>query len=261
MARKAKKVAGQRRKNATGESRSRAPEVRPELRQRRRATAWRLLRWAVLGLVLAGLIPVVLSGVYFFKPVHPVSTLMLARWATLQPVDRRWVNIEDVAPVLVFSVLMSEDGQFCAHHGVDWNELNAVISNALEGEPTRGASTIPMQTVKNLFLWTDRSYVRKVVEIPLAVYFDLLLKKKRIMEIYLNIAQWGDGIFGIEAAAQHYFDKPAARLTAREAALLAVTLPGPELRDPAHPSSGLRKLAQTIERRAARSGGYVGCVR
>ncbi|MBL4727135.1 MAG: transglycosylase domain-containing protein, partial [Rhizobiaceae bacterium] len=117
---------------------------------------------------------------------------MLTRTLTLKPVNRHWTDIEDIAPALVQSVIMSEDGQFCMHNGVDWNELTTVIDGVLGGEKTRGASTLTMQTVKNLFLWNDRSYLRKGLEIPLALWFDLVVPKKRILEIYLNIAEWDE---------------------------------------------------------------------
>jgi monofunctional biosynthetic peptidoglycan transglycosylase len=118
-----------------------------------------------------------------------------------------------------------------------------------------------MQTVKNLYLW-QRPFttLRKVVELPLAVYFDLVVPKRRIMEIYLNIAEWGPGIYGVEAAARHHFGISASKLSRRQAALLAVTLPNPAVRIPGKPGRGLRQLASIIERRAARAGGYVGCL-
>jgi monofunctional biosynthetic peptidoglycan transglycosylase len=170
------------------------------------------------------------------------------------------VALENVSPVLVQSVMMSEDGQYCFHGGVDWRELNAVIDSTLEGEETRGASTIPMQTAKNLFLWNSRSFVRKGLEVPLALYLDLMLSKRRLIEIYLNIAEWGDGIYGVEAASWHYFEKPAFALTPREASLLAVTLPSPLKRNPGKPSRGLSGYASKIAARARASGDYVGCV-
>ncbi len=222
---------------------------------------WRLFRTIVLVCVAIGMVPAVLGVVYRLEPVRPFSTLMLGRWLLLQPVDRQWVDIEDVAPIAWQSIIMSEDGQFCAHHGIDLRELNAVIDDAMEGEKTRGASTITMQLAKNLFLWNGRSILRKIAELPLAVYVDIVLPKKRIMEIYLNIAEWDVGVFGIEAAAQHYFNRPASKLSARQAALLAVTLPAPGVRNPAKPGRGLQRLASIIERRAARSGGYTGCIR
>jgi monofunctional biosynthetic peptidoglycan transglycosylase len=227
-------------------------------RSRRGIGLW-LRRIAKLAVIVA-LIPVVLTILYLPSFVRPVSTLMLADLVTLQGYDRRWVPLEDVAPVLVNSVIMSEDGQFCRHLGIDFGELRGVVNDALAGEPTRGASTITMQTVKNLYLWNSRSFIRKVVELPLAGYFDLVVPKRRIMEIYLNIAEWGPGIYGIEAAAQHHFGVSAKNLTARQAALLTATLPNPVMRNPAKPSAGLRRVANLIQRRAARAGGYVDCV-
>ncbi|MBZ9670016.1 biosynthetic peptidoglycan transglycosylase [Mesorhizobium sp. ES1-3] len=223
-----------------------------------------LRRWVRRGIVVAAvlaLIPVALTFLYLPSFVHPVSTLMLKDLATFSGYDRRWVSIDDVAPVLAHSVIMSEDGQFCFHRGVDLGELRSVVDDALAGEATRGASTITMQTVKNLFLWSrPLGSVRKIVELPLAVYFDAVMSKRRIMEIYLNIAEWGPGIYGIEAAAQHHFGISAKQLSRRQAALLAVTLPNPIARNPAKPGPGLRRLANLIERRAGRSGAYVGCL-
>lgn len=222
-----------------------------------------LRRWARLGaLAAAALIalPIVLTILYMPPFVRPISTLMVKDIVTLQGYDRQWVALDDIAPVLAHSVIMSEDGQFCSHRGVDLGELRGVISDALDGESTRGASTIPMQTVKNLYLWNGRSFIRKAAELPLAIYFDALMSKRRIMEIYLNIAEWGPNIYGIEAASQHYFGKPASQLSRRQAALLAVTLPNPAARNPAKPGAGLRRLASVIERRASRAGAYVQCL-
>ncbi|WP_156381921.1 MULTISPECIES: biosynthetic peptidoglycan transglycosylase [unclassified Aureimonas] len=214
----------------------------------------------IVTLAILVALPIALVPIYAIPIVRPVSTLMLGDWLTFRPVTREWVALEDISPVLVHSVMMSEDGQYCFHGGIDWRELNAVIDSTLEGEDTRGASTIPMQTAKNLFLWNSRSFVRKGLEVPLALYLDLMLSKRRLIEIYLNVAEWGEGIYGIEAASWHYFDKPAFALTAREASLLAVTLPAPAKRNPAKPSRGLSRLATTVAARARASGGYVGCV-
>ncbi len=221
----------------------------------------RWMRRAFKAVIVLALVPAVLTLLYAPSFVHPVSTLMLKDLVTFQGYDRRWVSLDDVAPVLANSVIMSEDGQFCFHHGVDLGELRGVVDDALAGEATRGASTITMQTVKNLFLWTrPASTLRKVVELPLAIYFDAVLSKRRIMEIYLNIAEWGPGIYGIEAAAQYHFGVPARKLSRRQAALLTVSLPNPYARNPAKPGPGLRRLASLIERRASRSAAYVGCV-
>ena len=216
-----------------------------------------------IALKIAGflvILPLALLLIYAIPVVRPVSTFMLKDIVTLQGADRRWVSINDMAPVLVNSVMMSEDGQFCSHGGVDWHQLSLVMDDANEGGPSRGASTITMQTVKNLFLWNGRSYVRKALEFPLAIAADAILSKRRIMEIYLNIAEWGPGIYGIEAAAQHHFKRPASKLTSQQAALLAVTLPNPILRNPAKPSYNMRRVARIVAARAARSGPYVTCV-
>ncbi|MDQ6433962.1 transglycosylase domain-containing protein [Mesorhizobium sp. LHD-90] len=216
---------------------------------------WRLIKIAV---VLA-VIPLVLTILYLPPFVRPISTLMLADLVTLKGYDRQWVSIDDVSPVLVHSVIMSEDGQFCSHYGIDLGELRKVILDPRG--PSRGASTVTMQTVKNLYLWSRPfGTARKAIELPYAAYVDLVMSKRRIMEIYLNIAEWGPGIYGIEAAAQHHFGVPAKKLTARQAALLAVTLPNPILRNPAKPGPGMRRLANRVQRLAARSGAYVQCL-
>lgn len=237
-------------------------EEPPMARRRAGAPLMRRLVFALL-FVLVGLaaIPAALVPIYAIPAVHPVSTLMLAEHFSFQPYDREWTPIEAIAPVMVASVMMSEDGQFCFHGGVDWAALGTVVDQAVnEGEAGRGASTIPMQTVKNLFLWNGRSFLRKALELPLATYADFVWTKRRTMEIYLNIAEWGDGIYGIGAASRFYFNKPPSQLTARQAALLAVTLPSPLTRDPARPSAGLRRLASVVEARARASGDYTGCV-
>ena len=220
----------------------------------------RRLKKLVQVAAIPALVPVVLTLLYIPSFVHPVSTLMLKDLVTFKGYDRQWVAIDDISPALIHSVMMSEDGQFCAHQGVDWPAINQIIDDAMDGEGSRGASTIPMQTVKNVYLWSSRSYVRKVLELPYALLVDLLWSKRRLMEIYLNIAEWGPGIYGIEAAAQHHFNVSAKTLSRRQAALLAVSLPNPILRKPSKPSKGLNRLAKVIERRATMSGGYVECV-
>lgn len=206
------------------------------------------------------LVLLITPWVYRIPAVHPVSTLMAWQVLTGTDVKREWIAIDDMAPVLVHSVTMSEDGQFCSHGGIDWGALSEVIDNALDGERPRGASTITMQAAKNLFLWSGRSYVRKALEAPLALYIDLVIPKKRLMEIYLNIVEWGPGVFGAEAAARHHFKRGAGRLSRRQAALMAATLPNPALRNPARPSRGLTRVARVIEGRARKAGGYVDCL-
>lgn len=230
---------------------------KPGLRGWLRRLFWRF----VLAALVIALIPVALTLLYKPAFIHPVSTLMAGDWLTGSKVDREWVALDDISPTVWQSVISSEDGQFCRHSGVDWAEMSSVIDDALEGERVRGASTISMQTVKNLYLWPGRSYIRKIVEIPLALMVDAVWGKKRLMEIYLNIAEWGPGIYGIEAAARHHFKRGAARLSRRQAAYLAVTLPNPHRRNPARPGPGMKRLAQLVERRARSSGAYVRCLR
>ena len=237
------------------------PEVPMAQTRKSRSGLRPWLRRAFYTCVVLALIPTIFTFFYLPSFVHPISTLMMKDLVTFNGYDRRWVALDDVAPVLVRSVVMSEDGQFCWHRGIDWAELNGVIDDAMAGEMTRGASTITMQTVKNLYLWhRPLGTVRKVIELPLAFYFDAVLSKKRIIEIYLNIAEWGPGIYGIEAAAQHHFGKSAKSLTARQAALLAVTLPNPIDRDPGKPGPGLKRLASLIQKRAANGASHVRCL-
>ncbi|HBF32637.1 MAG TPA: monofunctional biosynthetic peptidoglycan transglycosylase [Rhizobium sp.] len=211
-------------------------------------------------MVVLTLLPFVLMLVYRPSFIHPPSTLMLADLALLQGYDRQWVPLNEISPALIRSVMMSEDGQFCAHNGVDWVQMRSVIDDALDGEETRGASTITMQTVKNLYLWNSRSFIRKGLEIPMALAANMLWSKRRTMELYLNIAEWGPGIYGAQAAALYHFKVPASKLTARQAALLAVSLPNPIKRNAGKPGPGLRRLAAMIERRAATAGPYITCL-
>lgn len=191
---------------------------------------------------------------------HPRSTLMLARDVTGQPVDRRWVSLDRVSPTLVSAVIMSEDGQFCRHRGVDWHSLRDVLHHS-QGEPSRGASTITMQVAKNLFLWPGRSYVRKAIEIPLAMLLNVIWSKQRVLEVYLNIAELGDGVFGVEAAAQAAFGRPASALTTRQATLLATSLPNPFVRRPNKPNRVHRILADRIARLLPLADGHTFCLR
>ncbi len=202
---------------------------------------------------------VALGALAIQTAIAPVSNLMIGRWLTGQPVDRRFVPLSAISPKLIASVILSEDGQFCREHGVDFSALREVIGDG-DAAPTRGASTLTMQVVKNLFLWPGRSYIRKGLEIPLAVALDTLWGKRRVLEAYLNVAEWGDGIFGIEAAAQREFHVSAAALTIRQAALLATALPNPILRSVTRPSRRHRQLAQRIVDMQGLAAAHVACV-
>jgi monofunctional glycosyltransferase len=180
---------------------------------------------------------------------------------TGQPVQRIWVPLDRVSPALVRAVIVAEDARYCSHHGVDFRGVAEAIEETDDLRRARGGSSITQQTVKNLFLWPSRSFVRKAVEVPLALWLDLVLGKRRVLEIYLNVAEWGpNGQFGIEAGARRAFGKSAAELDAREASLLATVLPNPHTRDARRPGPGLLRLAAIYQRRAAAWISVAACV-
>jgi monofunctional biosynthetic peptidoglycan transglycosylase len=222
---------------------------------RRAGLPARILRW--VGLVLLALAAALALGLLLFRFVPAPSTLMIGRWVTFQPVERQWVPLAQISPNLIRAVIAAEDQRFCEHAGVDWVELNKVLED--EDGPSRGASTLTMQTAKNVFLWPGRSYVRKGLEIPLAMAIDLAWPKQRIVEVYLNVAEWGEGLYGAEAASQRYFRKPAARLSPAEAARLAGALPNPILRNPARPTRGLQAAAGRVQRGVGQLGPLGDC--
>jgi len=180
----------------------------------------------------------------FYRAGHPVSALMAWRYLTGSPMSRQWIDLGAMSPSLPRSVVASEDAKFCRHHGIDWGALREVIDDAEDGEVTRGGSTITQQVAKNLFLWPGRSVLRKALEFPLALWIDLVLPKTRVLEIYLNIAEFGpSGQFGAQAGAVYAFGHPASALSPREAALLAAILPNPVRRSARNPGPGVRRLA------------------
>ncbi len=198
---------------------------------------------------------VVLALPYALTPLyavgHPASTLMIWRWITGHNVSRIWVDLDSMSPALPRLAVAAEDAKFCVHHGVDWDSLREVIDDAQEGEIVRGGSTITQQVAKNLFLWQGRSFIRKGLEFPLAFWIDFVLSKKRILELYLNIAELGpDGQFGAEAGAEYAFGRNVAALSASEAALLVASLPNPVTRSARRPGPGLRRMAGIYVTRA-----------
>jgi monofunctional glycosyltransferase len=224
---------------------------------RRRVT--RLLWRAAIILLAVLLVPYLLVPLY--RVVPPVSTSMIWRWVTGARVERVWTPLDAIAPALPRSVIMAEDGRFCSHHGIDWSELRHAIDEADDASDMRGGSTITQQTVKNLFLWQGRSYLRKALEFPLALWLDLVLPKRRILEIYLNIAEWGpDGQFGAQAGARYAFGKDAGSLSAREAALMAAILPNPIRRSARRPGAAIRRLGAVYEARARTFSEHADCV-
>lgn len=225
----------------------------------KRSVVFRLIRAVLILVVLTLLTPYVLTPLYHL--VNPASTLMLGRYVTAKRVERSWVPLAAIAPALPRAVLAAEDARFCVHRGVDFKELREAIEDADDLSDMRGGSTITQQVAKNLFLWPGRSVLRKALEFPLALWIDLVLGKRRILEIYLNIAEWGpNGEFGAEAGARRAFNKSARDLSAREAALIAAVLPNPRRRSAARPGPGVRRLAGIYETRTRQSGAIADCV-
>jgi monofunctional glycosyltransferase len=231
----------------------------PGKRSRFGHTLRRPLRAALIGILAILLLPYVLTPVY--AVVDPISTMMLWRRLTGARVERHYVPITRISPAVPLAVVIAEDGRFCSHHGVDMAEIREAITEADDIDEMRGGSTITQQVAKNLFLWQRRSLVRKALEFPLALWIDLMLSKRRILEIYLNIAEWGpNGEFGIEAGAQRAFGKSARELSPYQAALLAAMLPNPVERNARQPGPGLRRLAGLYAARAARAPTAAACV-
>jgi monofunctional biosynthetic peptidoglycan transglycosylase len=215
---------------------------------------------AIIVIVLLAL-PYLIAPLYRF--VNPVSTLMLWRWATGQRVERVWTPLDRISPALPLAVIGAEDGTFCRNRGVDLGAIRVAIEQSDDDlDASRGASTITQQTAKNLFLWQGRSFVRKALELPLAVWLYLVLPKRRLLEIYLNIVEWGpNGEFGAEAASHWAFNKPAHGLNTAEAAELASILPNPVRRSARSPSPLVRRLAGIYERRSAEFPNLDACIR
>lgn len=209
----------------------------------------KLLKKLVLGLIILFLLPFILVPFYSFIP--PISLPVIEKAVTLQNVSWRWRSIDKISPNLQQAVIAAEDGKFCTHNGVDWQAINKALKKAeRRNKFTHGGSTITMQTAKNLFLWYLPRWLRKPIEIPLAMWINTSWSKRRTMEVYLNIAEFGKGVYGAEAAAQKYFGKPAKNLTKREAALMAAVLPSPKKRKLNKPNKYVHGYAERIKSRS-----------
>lgn len=223
---------------------------------------WRKRFWRIAAVLLIALIVLPLLVVASYRFINPpVSALMVSTALAGKSYNQQWVPLVRISPYLIRGVVMSEDARFCSHWGVDWKAIEKAIDDAdKRGGWPRGASTIPMQTVKNLFLWQDRSYLRKAIEIPLAYTISAFWPKRRILEVYLNVAEWAPGVFGAEAAARHHFKMSAIALTRRQAAQMVAALPNPHKRNAGRPGPRTRRLAQKIEGRMSREAVQLDCV-
>lgn len=225
-----------------------APHVYPQRKTVGGGRFRRAKRIAVYALLVALLLPVPPILLFRFVP-PPVSALMVIRWVSGVPIHQHWVPLRRISPSLIRAVVASEDETFCTNDGFDWTQLDIAWHELLAGRRPRGASTITMQTAKNLFLWPDHSYLRKAIEAYITVLLNLFWSKQRIIETYLNIIEWGNGIYGAEEAARFHFHRSAAALTPWQSALLAAVLPDPRHWSPDHPNGIVEARAALISRR------------
>lgn len=227
-------------KGSGGKSRRRAAATGP-------GPGWRRLRRRLLLVLLSPVLALLLLIVIYAAFNPPTTYTMWSEARRLGAVDHQWIGIEEVAPSAVRAVVAAEDANYCLHWGFDV----AAIRNALEDGAVRGASTISQQTVKNVFLWQGRSWPRKALEALITPAAEAIWSKRRMLEIYLNVAEFGEGVFGIDAASYHYFGIPPGDLTARQGALLAGVLPNPKERSASRPTTRQRNRARQIADGAA----------
>ncbi len=215
-----------------------------------------LRRWALRAVMaLAALVG---FFILLYTVVNPPTThTMWTEGSRLGKIDQQWVSLEDISPVMARSVVAAEDARFCQHWGIDVQAVRAVLDEGSQ----RGGSTISQQVVKNVFLWQDRSWLRKALETLITPAVEAVWSKRRILEVYLNVAEMGEGIFGVEAAARRYFNVAPDQLSARQAALLAALLPAPKSRSAVKPSAEVKRRATQIADGAAtiRADGRAAC--
>jgi monofunctional biosynthetic peptidoglycan transglycosylase len=185
---------------------------------------------SIVWVVLARFIPVYLTPLMFIRSVESIADGKSPRNS------KEWVPIEKISPNMIQAVVASEDNLFVEHWGFSFNDINKAIKHNKKGKRIRGGSTISQQTAKNVFLWPHRSYIRKGLEAYFTVLIELIWSKERIMEVYLNVIEMGDGIYGVQAASQIYFNKDASKLTKSQAATIAACLPNPRKFNAGNPS-------------------------
>ncbi len=213
-------------------------------------SVWKYLRWLILGFFVF-----TFCGVVTFAIFRPPSTFLMMKRAGEQitgdkevRIIHKWVSIKNISPNLVLAAIAAEDNNFVSHFGIDFDAIKKAqkYNERKKGKKIRGASTITQQTCKNVFLWPSRSYIRKGLEVYFTFLVETVWTKKRIIEVYLNMIEMGDGIYGAEAAARTYFHKPAKNLTKREAALIVAAFPNPRKYNPGKPSPYLLRKQQKI---------------
>lgn len=224
-------------------------------------------RKLLLWLAFIAILPFAFAVLYRFVPV-PLTPLMVQRLFEGEGLSKKWTPLNKISPAVTYSVVAAEDNLFCQHNGFDWKALQSAFDDwqaaqlmDAEDAKVKGGSTISQQTAKNVFLLTVQSPVRKALELPLTVAIEKIWGKRRIMEIYLNVAEWGPGIYGVEAAAQHYFKTSAKNLTWHQGALLAAVLPSPRKWKANPPGPYVAARAGRIQGRISQLGPLLDCVR
>lgn len=197
-----------------------------------------------------------------YRWVNPPSTLLMVeryfftKETRFNPINQQWCSIDSISPLMIQAVVAAEDNLFTSHYGFDFKAIKEAQKERLSGKRVRGASTISMQVAKNTFLWSERTWTRKVLEAGFTLLIETFWSKKRIMEVYLNVAEFGPSIYGIEAAALHYYKRQPYELTPNQVAMLATVLPSPLNRNPLKPT----KYMQTYQQRVLRNMQNIGKV-
>lgn len=241
-------------------NRPRNPDRLTRSRERVLTRFGRLRQVAALVVAVVVVLPSMLILVYRFVP-PPITPLMVIRLGEGEGITKRWVPLARMTRYLPDAVIAAEDNRFCIHHGFDFGAIREAIEEREEGGDLRGASTISMQTARNLFLWPARTWLRKGIEAYLTVLLEFLLPKQRIIELYLNVAEWGHGIYGAGSASQKYFGKDPSKLTRHEAALLAAVLPAPREWSANPPGPYVAQRADVISGRISQLGELLDCAR
>lgn len=207
----------------------------------------KIWRWMIKIVVAMFVLSIAMTVAYrWINP--PITLLMISRAFDGAKIDKTWVPLDQISPNLVRASIASEDNNYLGHRGFDLGAIYDALDERQQGKRQRGASTISQQTAKNVFLWSGKSWIRKGFEVYFTFLIERLWSKERIMEVYLNVIEMGNGVYGAEAAAQHYFGRSAAKITQRQAALIVAAYPNPRQRDPARPTPYLNKRAAQIQR-------------
>jgi len=235
---------------------SKASKGKSKRRRLRRLVSWPL---RVFARALGGAVLLVGSCTVIDPPG---GYYLASEWVRLGHIEREWRDLDDISPDLARAVMAAEDANFCDHWGFDLKAIEKAIEANQRGRRVRGASTISQQVAKNLFLWHGRSWLRKGLEAGVTVLIETIWTKRRIAEVYLNIAEFGDGVFGAQAAARHHFNRDASALTLDQATRLAAILPDPKRRNPRLATSYMNRRAAAIAdgARTLEGEGRAGCV-